>query len=265
VTAVLRSVYTKTVREGLRGYAWWSAGIAALVLLTVSIYPSIRDNDDLNQAVQDYPDAVKAFFGGNFDLSTGAGYLSAELFSFMIPLLFLIYAITAGARAIAGEEEAGTLDLLLAQPISRLRLVAEKFAAQATQLAVLGVATFLVTALAARLVDMDVGIGRIAAGSVGVYLLALAHGALGLLGGAATGQRTVAYIVAVAVATGGYVLNGLAQLVDSLERWRVLSPFEWYGDPLREGLSLQAGLLALVALVAFVAAVPAFQRRDIAV
>ena len=39
----------------------------------------------------------------------------------MLPLLLLVYAIGAGSRAIAGEEESGTLDLLLAHPLSRRR------------------------------------------------------------------------------------------------------------------------------------------------
>ena len=51
----------------------------------------------------------------------------------MVPLLLLIAAIGAGARATAGEEERGTLDLLLANPISRRRLVLEKLAALAAE------------------------------------------------------------------------------------------------------------------------------------
>ena len=63
-------------------------------------------------------EALKAFiaFGGDLDYVSGAGYLGSELFAFMVPLLLLIAAIGAGARAIAGEEERGTLDLLLANP-----------------------------------------------------------------------------------------------------------------------------------------------------
>jgi len=260
-----RSVFGKTVRDGLRGYAWWSAGIGLLVLLTMSIYPSIRDNPDLNNAVQDYPEAIKAFFGGSLDFRSGAGYLSTELFSFMVPLLFLVYAITAGARAIAGEEESKTLELLVAQPVSRTRLVLEKFAAQAVQIAILAVATFAVTALGARLFDMDVSVSRLGDAALGVYLLGIAHGALAFLGGAATGRRSAAYVLAVTVAVAGYLLNGLGQLVDFLDRWRVLSPFEWYGDPVRDGLSAGSVLLALLAVAAVGASIPGFSRRDIAV
>ena len=85
----------------------------------------------LDKLVDEYPEALKAFigFGGGIDYATGAGYLGIELFSFMVPLLLLVAAIGAGARAIAGEEERGTMDLLLSNPIGRSRVVLEKGAA----------------------------------------------------------------------------------------------------------------------------------------
>jgi membrane-associated phospholipid phosphatase len=64
----------------------------------------------------------------------------------------------------------------------------------------------------------------------------------------------------------GYLLNGLAQIVDELEPWRVLSPFAWVGEPVRDGLPLghAAGLLAAT-LAAAALAPPLFGRRDLAV
>jgi hypothetical protein len=48
--------------------------------------------------------------------TTPAGYLQGTLFALLGPLLLVMMAVTTGARAIAGDEEAGTLDLVLAQP-----------------------------------------------------------------------------------------------------------------------------------------------------
>ena len=106
-----------------------------MVALMVSVYPTVHANPALNRLVQQYPDALKAFigFGGEVDYLSPAGYLGSELFSFMVPLLLLVAAIGAGARAIAGEEEAGTLELLLSCPVSRRRVVLEKLAALAIE------------------------------------------------------------------------------------------------------------------------------------
>ncbi len=54
------------------------------------------------------------------------GYLDAELFSFMLPLFVLVLAIGSGARAFAGEEDAGRLELVLSYPVRRSRAVLAK-------------------------------------------------------------------------------------------------------------------------------------------
>ncbi|WP_369412185.1 ABC transporter permease subunit [Nocardia sputi] len=40
----------------------------------------------------------------------------------LLPLLAMFFGVTFGARAIAGDEESGYLDLLLAYPVSRTGL-----------------------------------------------------------------------------------------------------------------------------------------------
>jgi len=113
---MLRSVLLKSLRDVRRSFAWWSLGIVGLVAMIVAVYPSVRDNPGLNKLVQDYPEALKSFiaFGGVVDYVSPAGYLGSELFSLMVPLVFLLALVGRGASTLAGEEESGTLDLLLA-------------------------------------------------------------------------------------------------------------------------------------------------------
>ena len=142
---MLRNVYLKSLRDMRRSIVWWSLGLIAMTALMIAVYPTIRDNPDLNKLVENYPEALKAFiaFGGDLDYTSGAGYLGSELFAFMVPLLLSIAAIGAGARATAGEEEGGTIDLLLANPVSRQRLVFEKAAALATEVVLLAVVLWI--------------------------------------------------------------------------------------------------------------------------
>ena len=262
---MLHSVLTKTVRDGRRSLAWWSLGLLGVVLLTVGFWPSVRDSPELERFARNAPDVLKAFTGGELDFATAVGYLEARLFALVVPVLFLVYAIGGGARAIAGEEEAGTLDLLLSLPLARTRLVLEKAGALVLQLGALAVALFSFVIVAAQVVSMDVAAWRIAAAVFAAYLLGLAHGALALAIGAGTGRRAVALGLAAAVAVAGYLLDSLAQFVEALEPWRVLSPFDWAGQPIRDGLGSGAVALALAAVACAVAALPLFARRDIAV
>ena len=83
---MLRSVLLKSLRDVRRSFAWWSLGLAGYVALIAAVYPTIRDNADLKELVDSYPEALKAFiaFGGQLDFTSAAGYLGSELFSFMI-------------------------------------------------------------------------------------------------------------------------------------------------------------------------------------
>ena len=264
----MRSVAARTLRDAARSLVWWSVGLAGTVALMVSVYPSIRDNPSLSQLVQDYPEALKGFvgFGGVVDYSTGAGYLGVELFSFMVPLLLLVAAVGAGARAIAGEEERGTLELLLANPVSRRRVVLEKLAALVVELAVLGLVLWGSLVVGARLADLGVSAGNLGAATLGAVFLALLFGCVALLVGAASGRRGRAIGIAAALAVAAYFVNSLAPLVDALEPFQKASPYYYYaaGDPLREGIALghMAMLLAITAVAAALAPF-AFDRRDV--
>jgi len=55
-------------------------------------------------------------------------------------VVFIAFAVSIAARALAGEEENGTLSLLLTQTIGRRRLVLQKYAAMVVTVAVLGLA-----------------------------------------------------------------------------------------------------------------------------
>lgn len=270
MTAVLRSVFAKTLRDGRRGFVWWTLGLAGYVALIVAVWPTVKNNPALVKLHETYPEALKAFvsFGGEFDFSTPAGYLGAEIFSLLAPLLLLVAAIGGGARAIAGEEERGTLDLLLSAPVSRRRLALEKLGALAVEVAGLGVVLWLALVVGSHAAGMHLAVGNLAAAVAAAVLLALAFGCIALLLGAATGRRGLATGLTAALAVAAYLLNSLAPLVHALEHVRKASPFYHYvaGDPLRHGFAVGHGLvLVAIAVVAGLLAPVLFDRRDLSV
>ncbi len=107
-----------------------------MVALQVSVYPTVRDDSgfaDLTRTTREVLKELFGFGGAEFDYTSPAGYLGIELFSLMVPLLLIIAAVATGAAAIAGEEERGTLDLLLSLPLTRRRVTAEKLGAMAAR------------------------------------------------------------------------------------------------------------------------------------
>jgi ABC-2 type transport system permease protein len=262
------SLLAKTLRDERRGLIGWGIGLAALVALMLAYYPTVRNSPELNKFARELPEGVKALIGGAEEYTSPAGYLNGELFAFMLPLLFLVYGIGLGSRAIAGEEERRTIDLLMANPISRARVVLEKAAGAACGVVLLGAVVVAALALGGPAAGMKIGSGKLLAASVSVVLLGLLFAALALMLSSATGARRSTRGVVAALAVAAYFLNTLAPLVSSLKPYRKLSPFYWYtgNEPLRHGLSAAhvAPTLALTVLL-LVAAVVAFNRRDIAV
>jgi len=266
---VLRNVFLKSLRDLRRSFAWWTVGLAGYVALIASVYPTIRDNPDLEKLVESYPEALKAFvaFGGQFDFTSAAGYLGSELFSFMMPALFLVAAVGHGAGTLAGEEERGTIDLLLSSPLSRTRVALEKLAAMCVELAALGVVLWLALWVGARAFSMEVSVAHLASATALLVVLALAYGAIAFMVAAATGRKTLAIGLTVALAVGAYLVNSLASLVEVLEPFQKATPFYHYAvaDPLRQGLDPWHTLFLLaVGAVAAAAGVLLFDRRDLA-
>ena len=264
---MLGSVVSKTIRDHRKALAWWVGGSVAIVLMYSSFFPSVRGNaEQFNRYLKDLPDVVRNLIGG-LDFTTPEGYLQSELFSFLAPILVLVYAIGAGARAVAGEEEAGSLDLLLSTPVRRPRVVADKFAAMVLTTFALTVSMWLAVLVFGPAFDLRPGLGGFTAMSLNTFLLGLAFGSVALAIGSATGRKALAIGVPSGIAVVTFIVNALGPSVEWLEPFRLVSPFYYYsgGEPIVHGLDpVHALVLAGISGVALAFAVWAFERRDLA-
>ncbi len=266
---MLRNVFLKSLRDQRRALLWWGIGLVVLAASIMAFYPSIADASEFDDLLNEMPEALaRAFLGDVPDLTSPEGYLNSQLFVLFLPLLFLIFAVAWGSSAIAGEEERGTLDLLLSYPLARWRVVGEKFAAMTVITLALAFAFWLASAIGAIAIGMEISLLRLAEATLSTALLGLSFGALALALGCATGKKGFSLGVASALGVVAYFFNALAPLVEALEPSRKLSPFYYYigADPLTNGLNpghvaVLIGLtVALVAVALFT-----FNRRDLAV
>ena len=241
-------------------------GIAAYCVVIASIFPSIEGTADFDELLESYPDALKELFGiEEGSLTSGPGYLDAELFSLMLPLLVLVLAIGAGARAWAGEEEAGRLELVLAYPVRRRDALLAKAGALAAEVVVACGAAFVALAVMDAVVGLDLSLGRLAGAVGAVGLLGLLHGWLALAVGAAGPGRALAIGVPAALAAAAYLVGGLHELAGWLEPFRFGSSVWWIGSaPLRAGVSGWGVLgVAAAALAVLAAGAVLAERRDL--
>lgn len=261
---LLRSVYAKSLRDQRRALVGWSVGLALLVAVEAAVWPSFRDMPDIEDLMDQYPDYMKDLFDIDA-MTSGLGFMNAELFTLLLPALFLIYAIARGARLVAGEEDAGTLDVLLVTPLSARRIVLEKALALLTCVALLGVVLWVVTLGSSLVLGMGIDPAEAATGALAQVLLGAEFGALALAVGTATGRRGVAIWAPSGLAVAAYVLHAAALLVPEIDPWQKLSPmYQALADgPLGAGLPATFLWLVLGTAVAVVAALGLLDRRDI--
>jgi ABC-2 type transport system permease protein len=237
-----------------------------MVLMYSAFWPSVRDNaSDFEAYLQNLPEALRNLVG-ELSLGTAVGYLQSELFSFLGPSLILVFAIGSGARSIAGEEEQRTMDLLAVTPVTRRRIVVEKFAAMTLTALGIGALLWLALVTIGRALGLEVPPGNVAAATIQLALLGVAFGAIAQLLGCWLGRRSLAIVLSAAVAVATFLLDAFAPAVEGLGWVQKLTPFYYYGEhlPLRNGLDVgHAGVLAAVAAASVALSVIAFDRRDI--
>jgi len=265
---MLRSVFGKTVWERRRVMVWWMLGFVGLTLLTVAFWPTLRDQSDLADFLESFPRGLLALFGIEDvdELLSPAGYVSSRLYASIGPILLVVFAIGVGTAVVAGEEDRGTMDLLLAQPVTRTRIVVEGVAAMVLLVSVLAATILAALAVTNPLFDLELTVPTMLAANLGVMLLAVLHGTLALAVGCVTGNRALTLGVTTAVVVFGWFINGLAEIVEQLEPAQRVSPFHWFlqGAPLSRGFDWPAnGLMAIVTAALVAVAVWGFNRRDV--
>ena len=234
---MLRNVFTKTLWDTRRALLGWALAISAVAVMYAAFWPTVN-TPEMQDALRNYPQGVLEAINYD-DLTSPAGYLGSSVYGLLIPLLVAVFAIAYGTQAVAGDEEAGTLDLLLAHPVSRTQLALQRFAALTTALALVGVVLWLgMLAIAGPAELADITAAEFAAATVQLILFGACLGALAFAVGAATGRKTLALGVSAGVAVLAYLANGVFPQVQGLQWTREVSPWHWYlgGEPLTNGL-----------------------------
>ena len=257
----MRPIMRATLREARLTLLGTAALVAVLTIWVCAVYPSFRSSfSDI-----ELPAAYEAFLGEAGSLSSPAGFLSAEYFSW-IPALLAGVAIALGTATVGGEDADGTLEMLLAQPVSRARVLAEKTLTLAAGLTVTAAVAVPAFAIGLPLGDLDIGLGRVILAIVLTALTALTYLVLAIWLGALLPTRRQAAVIAAGALIAGYFLNTLGAAVPALEEWRPLSPLYWSDASvvLTGGLEWgRVAALVVTPIVLFVFARDALRRREI--
>jgi len=253
-------------RRRLKGTAAMTAGFAVLVAIYVWMFPTVSEGIDLDAYVASLPPALQQAFGLQ-SLNTIEGFLAAELYAFGWVLLLGIYFAYAAASLVADDVDRGRMDMLLSLPVTRSKVLVEKYASVLVPLAVVNVVTPVVVYIAVLGIGESVPLADLAmVHALSVPYLLVAAG-VGLLASVVFDRASVAQRVAAGGFFGFFLLDSVTAGTDVA--WLgALSPSRYY-DPtavlVASEYDLQgAGLLLAAAVVLVLASRAYFARKDVA-
>jgi len=264
------AIFRYTLRRFRGQILGWGLALFLVVLLIVGIYDSIGwQAAELEQLLASYPPELMAFFsasGSMLSLFTAEGFVSMEFFSFM-PVVLGIFAVLMGSGLLASDEEKGTLDLIMAHPVSRSALFMGRLLALVTATVGILAIAWLGFVVSMNWSSMDIGLGRMWLPLLSLLAVLLVFGTLALLLSMVLPSRRLAASVSGLLLVASFFVTGLARINEDLETLARLLPLNYYQtEEAFHQFNVQwfAGLLVVAALLA-VLAWWRFQRRDIRV
>lgn len=268
------------LRHGWVTAAAWAGSLLLYGLFLASLYQT--QIQTFSNVIKDYmralpepfrvafgaggSEGMEAFFGSGGGLSI-EGWIAVEFMSWL-PVLLAVWAVVSMGGAISREVERKTIDLVLAQPMPRHRLVLTKFAYFAMALAAVVLLSYVGVLIGVRNIGESINEMALLLSFVGWFLLVMAFAGISILFSCLFLDPRRSVMVSGLLLAGLYMLNIFATIFE--EPWRSLnklSPFHYY-EPLTilQKASIDTAALAVflgVTVVSLLLAVVVFQRRDL--
>lgn len=261
----LTSVYLKTLRDARIAILGWGLGVGLMFFTVLVAYTDVIATPAARAALDSIAKEF-SWLAAPIAVDTAGGY---ALFKYgPLVLLVALWPLLACSRILRGEEESGSLDVLLSTPHSRLRVAAEKLAAVGTGLLAIALIVGVLTYAGGRKVGADFTFGDALALGLDLALFAAVMGGFSLLVSQFTRERRTAAGISGAALLIFVVVDMVHRVYGGAEWISRLSPVYYFNEskPLVPSYGTNAGgLLVLLALagVLTAAGLALFARRDV--
>ncbi len=259
-------VITKTLYDRRWFLLGWFLGFAFLAWFVGVFYSTFGSSDVINQQFQTLPPALKSIAGLSGDFNTVPGYFGSQIFGKTMPMIAAVLGIMLGI-GLATEEEDGTLQTLLAAPVSRTRVYLSKWIAPVIIFALLMVGLCIGLGISLWQQGLSLDVFKVIAATANVWLFLVFFLSLTYAVAAIFGKRSIAIAVSSILAVSGYFLNAMAAGVEALKPYDKLSVYYYYGSEnvLIKGLNYShVAIMVAASIVLLIIGGIVFARRNIA-
>jgi len=261
------TVIRYTLRGSRGAIIGWGIGLASLGIMMGSLFDMMATSSDLIVAyMESMPELAEMFDIGS--MGTPIGWLDVEYFSF-VPLIVGLFASGVGASLLARDEERGTLDLILAHPVSRTTLFWGRFLATTLVIIIL-----LLISWASLLLTMTwsenftIPAFELLLPFISLFGILMFFMTLALLFSMLLPARSTANMLTAMLLVASFFITFLSEAVDQLERAADFSPLTYLetATAIEDGLNLTwFGVFIAIDLVLALISWQMFQRRDVRV
>ena len=247
----------------------WGIVLALLGWYIVALYDSFAAPDSrqaFTQMMDAYPPELMSFFGDISHIFDPSGFINFTVFSYM-PVVLGIFAIQVGGGLLAGDEEKGTLDLVLAHPVSRTAFFLGRLAAFIVATLAILFIFWLGLAIPLPPTGLEMEAGELLLPFLSLLGLLLFFGTLTLALSMLLPSQRMAAMFSGLLLVASYIVNSLGRVDPELVKLDPYLPLHYYQGGLAiDGLNLKwlAGLLAFSLLFSLLAWWR-FERREIRV
>ena len=259
------SIYLKTLRGFRVPILGWGLGLGVVMAVVLAAIPTVLGTPAARAAVVALGPSF-AWFAEPIKIDTAGGYATWK-YGLTI-LVVTIWPILAQSAMLRGEEDRGSMDILLSLPRTRMRVVLEKVAAMWTALLLMALLIGLLAFAGGTKVSAGISLGDAILFGVNIALISGVFGAIALLVSQFTQERRTAAGVTAGILLVFIVLDMVHRVVANADWLSRLSPVYYFNlsKPLVAGYGANAGAMVVLVAISIVltgAAVWLFPRRDI--
>jgi ABC-2 type transport system permease protein len=257
----ITSVFARSLADRIGLTVWIGVGLGLLGFMVTGMFDSLVES--LHE--MDLGTVMEVFLAGSA-INTPEGWLSAEMYTMMVPMGLVALAVMDVARSYAGEEENRSIGMLGGNPLSRTRVIVEKAGGAIGHVVIAGVIVAVAVAAGNSVFGLGMASGNVWAASTHAILLGVMFAAVTTLIAALTGRRLSTMLITAAIAGVAYLVATFFPLIDSVSDWARLSPWHYYYEtnPLATGADWgNIGVMAAIAAVTYVVAWYVYSRRDL--
>jgi len=250
----MMAIFLRKLRNNWLMILGWGLGLGLLGFFLFDIYENFfQQNVDLRELLKAFPDNIMAFFGGDVNLFEPSGFLHLEFFSYM-PIILGIMVVSSAAGLISKNEEEGTLEIIIAQPVSRsLVFWSRLLALLVSVILILGIIWGGFALGLSTTETFDIEQAEMIRPLVSLFAILLPFLALALLLSMILPSSSAASLVSGFLLIAFFFISSLARIDEDLEAINRFSPFKYYqGGAAINGLDQQNLLILFGISIVFI-------------